>query len=139
MAPNSFHPRVIVLVIIAITFIRFLNTQHRLPAIESDPLIPQHIWQVFFGYSPLPRLHENVGSWIATNPGVPYTLLDDHGATALVETYYADRPEILDTFRNLNHRILQADLLRYMILESQGGYYSDVDTTARKPIQVRVS
>ena len=96
--------------------------------------IPQQIWQVFFNYSPFERLTESVDSWVSSNLGFTYTLISDEGANQFVERHYHDRPKILHTFLDLKLEVFRADLLRYMLLESEGGYYSDVDTTVRKPI-----
>ncbi len=102
---------------------------------HSLPQIPRNLWQVFLGYSPFERLGESVQSWILANQDYSYVLLSNDGATSFVHECYSDRPKVLHTFMDIGYPIFRADLLRYMLLESKGGIYSDVDTTALKPIR----
>lgn len=97
--------------------------------------IPQHIWQVFFGYTPLADFAPSLQTWIWSNQDYAYTLVSSDGANAFARKYYAERPEILQPFLDLKVPVLRSDLLRYMILESEGGVYSDLDTVALKPIR----
>lgn len=62
-------------------------------------------------------------------------LLGQEGAENFVREHYSRRPEIAQTFLDLNYTIFRADLLRYMLLEAVGGVYSDIDTIAKKPIR----
>lgn len=62
-------------------------------------------------------------------------LLGKEGAERFVTEHYSQRPEIAHTFLELDYPIFRADLLRYMLLEAIGGVYSDIDTTALKPIR----
>ena len=101
----------------------------------SLPHIPRNLWQVFLNYSPFDRLGESVQSWILTNQDYSYVLLSNDGATSFVHEHYSDRLEVLHTFMNVGYSVFRADLLRYMLLELKGGIYSDVDTTALKPIR----
>lgn len=97
--------------------------------------IPQKIWQIYFnntgieGYAPLLR------SWIMRNQDYAYTLVSSDGADTFVRKHYSGRPEILEPYLDLRVPILRTDLLRYMLLESEGGVYSDLDTEARKSIE----
>ena len=76
-----------------------------------------------------------VDTWISQNQDYAYTLVSDEGGNAFAREHYADRPEILDPFLELRFPVFRSDLLRYMILESEGGVYSDLDTAARKPVR----
>lgn len=60
--------------------------------------------------------------------------MSSDGANAFAQKHYADRPEILEAFLSLKVPVLKSDLLRYMVLESEGGVYSDLDTVAIKPV-----
>lgn len=62
-------------------------------------------------------------------------LVGKEGAETFVKEHYSERPGIAHAFLDLQFPIFQADLLRYMLLEAKGALYSDVDTTARKPIR----
>lgn len=97
--------------------------------------IPPTIWQIYFGYKPFDRLGETIESWVRTNQDYSYKLVSDQGANEFVEKHYADRPEIMRTFLEITYPVFRADFLRYMLLESEGGVYSDIDTTAKKPIR----
>lgn len=103
----------------------------------SDPEfsgIPCKIWQIFFGYAPFDRLGESTQSWVVSNRDCKYTLLSNEGADNFVKTHYSGRPDIFQTFQEMRYPIFRADILRYMLLEAEGGVYSDVDTIAHKPI-----
>ncbi len=102
------------------------------PALQE---IPHNIWQVFLGYSPFDRLGETVQSWVMKNQDFSYVLVSDEGATSFVNERYSERPRILHTYQSLKYPIFRSDLLRYMLLEAKGGVYSDLDTTALKPMR----
>jgi alpha 1,6-mannosyltransferase len=68
-------------------------------------------------------------------PGYTYTLVADAEATSIIDTYFADRPEIGTTFRALTNPALKSDFLRYLILSARGGTYSDVDTKPLVPLE----
>lgn len=98
--------------------------------------IPARIWQVYwnFGNTEIGSFTAHILSWITTNQDYAYVLMSEEGADAFARVHYSDRPEILQPFLDLRFPIARTDLLRYMILESKGGVYSDLDTIARKPI-----
>lgn len=105
------------------------------PSSSQLDAIPRNIWQVFFNHSPFPQLGESIQSWVLKNQDHSYMLLSNEGAENFVTKHYSQRPEIAQTFLELNFPIFRADLLRYMLLEAVGGVYSDIDTTALKPIR----
>ena len=119
----------------------FLPQKSSIPACASSfdeeaqvsPVIPRKLWQTFFNYSPFDRLGESVQSWILQHRDFHYTLVSSEGADNFARIFYSNRPMIRDTFLETKHHILRADLLRYMLLESEGGVYSDVDTTLLRP------
>lgn len=104
--------------------------------LPSSPLqqIPRNIWQLYFGYSPLGDLGTSVMTWISMNQDFQYVLMSAEGGNAFAQKHYSDQPKILQTFLDLQFPIFRSDLLRYMLLEAEGGVYSDLDTTAQKPI-----
>lgn len=103
-----------------------------LPASSRDT-IPRNIWQIYFG--PIPDdVDDHLLAWITKNPNYSYVLMRDEGADAFAMHHYANRTAILDLFLNLKLPVFRSDLLRYMILESEGGVYSDLDAIAQTPI-----
>ena len=130
-------------IFIILCFYHFLDSPTSLQTVPLSPpvspsasdKIPQNIWEVFFNYSSFDRLGESVQSWILKNQDYSYMLVSKEGAETFVKEHYSERSEIAHAFLNLKIPIFQADLLRYMLLEIKGGVYSDVDTTALKPIR----
>ena len=97
--------------------------------------IPPRIWQIFFGYDRLDDYAPALQTWILMNQDYSYTLMRNKGADDFVRKHYADRPDILEPFLQLKLPILRSDLLRYMILESEGGVYSDLDTVVERSVR----
>ena len=97
--------------------------------------IPPRIWQIFFGYTPLDEFAPALHTWISKNQDYRYALMSNQGADDFARKYYADRPDVLEPFLQLKTHVLRSDLLRYMILESVGGIYSDLDTVADKSVR----
>lgn len=102
-------------------------------------LIPRNIWQCFdpsqTGHALYHTLGESIQSWIVHNPDFKHTLVSDEGANEFVAQHYHSQSRTRSTFDNIELPVLRADLLRYMLIESEGGYYGDVDTTLHKPIR----
>lgn len=46
-----------------------------------------------------------------------------------------NRPDIVNTYKSLNARIIKSDLLRYLIMYVEGGVYADIDVEAIRPIK----
>lgn len=97
--------------------------------------IPSRIWQIFFGYTPLDDFADALQTWISKNQDYSYTLMSNQGADEFAREHYADRPDILEPFLQLKFHVLRSDLLRYMILESKGGIYRDLDTVVIKSVR----
>lgn len=96
--------------------------------------IPRNIWQIYFGDIPSGGLDQALWTWISKNSDHSHVLMRNEGADDFVRKHYSSRPDLMDVFLELEVPVLRSDLLRYMILESEGGIYSDLDTTAEKPI-----
>ena len=116
----------------------FAHTFFRLPSSTSSasgaPLIPHKIWQIWVGAAPPAELGGVIGSWQLKNRDYIYTLLSSEGADAFARKHYASRPDVLEPFLELQFPVLRSDLLRYMLLEAEGGVYSDLDVTCRNAI-----
>ena len=99
--------------------------------------IPPKIWQIYFpfGSSPLDVPDNLIQTWPAVNQDYEYTLMSEEGANRFVQEHFSSHPEVIDAYVNLRTPILRVDFLRYLILASQGGVYSDTDTAALKPIK----
>lgn len=139
--PRGRLSRIIPITIIII-FLCINNFWHRHTVQKSRSElddIPNDIWQCFDPKNtdhPLQRrLGESVQSWIVNNPDFKYTLVSDAGADDFVRNRYRSSSRVKSTFFDLNVAVFRADLLRYMLIESEGGYYSDVDTTLYKSIK----
>lgn len=103
------------------------------PVLEG---IPQKIWQIFLNSSTHAGLDDAIHSWVSNNQDYSYTLVSDQGADNFVRKHYlANRKEIAHTFLDTRFPIFRSDLLRYMLLESEGGIYTDLETKPRKPIK----
>lgn len=121
-----------------ILYVHYINcrpsldlSSQKLPPLDD---IPNKIWQVFFNYTPIDPYTDSIQTWITRNQDYQYTLVSAAGANALALKHYANRREILYSFLSLRVPVLRSELLRYMLLESEGGVYSDLDTTALKPV-----
>ncbi len=109
-----------------------LHTSHF--AASSNENIPLNIWQIFLGQIP-DDLKDSFLGWINLNPDHTYVLMRDEGVNAFVRHHYADRATLRDLFLDIKLPVFRSDLLRYMILESEEGIYSDLDAVAQRPIK----
>lgn len=60
--------------------------------------------------------------------------MGNQGAHDFLHRHYANDPEIIKIFNDLVNTGMKSDLLRYLLLEVEGGVYADTDTIARRPI-----
>lgn len=74
-----------------------------------------------------------INSWTYTNPSFRAELLTDRSGEQFVHAHFQHRPDIIAVYDALSIPILRADLLRYLIVLAEGGYWSDLDVTAEKP------
>jgi mannosyltransferase OCH1-like enzyme len=109
------------------------------PEILPGHTFPQKIWQTWkidpllFGITETARAM----TWMKQNPHMRYEVITDGSDMTYVEQHFGptgfNRPDIVEFYRNVNLRIIKADLLRYMILYAEGGIYADIDVEALKP------
>ena len=100
---------------------------------------PQKIWQTWkidpllFGITETARAM----TWVQKNPQMRYEVITDASDMTYVQEHFGpngfNRPDIVEFYRNIELRIVKADLLRYMILYAEGGIYSDIDVEAIRP------
>ncbi len=95
--------------------------------------IPLNLWQTYKSQSlPMTAIVAR-RTWIHLNPEFSCHLFDD----ADIENYIRERwaPDFLDFFHALPIGAMKADLWRYLILASEGGVYSDIDSLCLLPIR----
>jgi hypothetical protein len=70
-------------------------------------------------------------TWLRRNPGWKMRLWSDDDLADLVETHY---PQLAPLFHGYRHPIARADLGRYLVLETFGGVYADLDCECLRPL-----
>lgn len=111
--------------------------------LELTAEFPKKIWQSW----KVDSVHfedrdiERVRTWTTLNPRHQYEVLTDDNAETYVQYHFGpagfNRPDIVSTYMALSQpstRIIQADLLRYLILYADGGVWADIDVEAIRPI-----
>lgn len=97
--------------------------------------IPEKIWHTAKDIHVSQQQQEWLDSWIAVNPSMRQELLTDRSSENFVRAHYqAIRPDIVDVYEQLSIPILRADLLRYLIILAEGGYWSDLDVSCDKKV-----
>jgi mannosyltransferase OCH1-like enzyme len=103
-------------------------------------IFPKKFWQIW--KVPSLQFEERellrARNWTQMNPTYRYEVLTDGNEMQWVEHAYGptglDRPYVVDFYRSFKDHIIKADLLRYLIMYSDGGTYADIDVSALKPI-----
>ncbi|KAM4060871.1 glycosyltransferase sugar-binding containing DXD motif domain-containing protein [Hirsutella rhossiliensis] len=94
------------------------------------PGIPGKVWQSAKDRNFTNDQQTIIDSWLQKNPNFRYELLTDQSAeNYVIARYNESRPDIVALYLALPIAILRADLLRYLILLSEGGIWSDIDVT----------
>lgn len=95
--------------------------------------IPLRLWQTYKTVDLPAFANEARESWMRLNPQFSCLLYDD----AAIGSYIQERwsSEFLDFFHSLPIGAMKADLWRYLILASEGGVYSDIDSVCLMPIE----
>ncbi|OQD88750.1 hypothetical protein PENANT_c003G10403 [Penicillium antarcticum] len=111
------------------TKFRYSNTN------TSISNIPDKVWHSAKTDSISENQRQWVNSWSSSTPECRQELLTDRSGEAFVRAYYQEtRPDIVEVIETLSIPILRADLLRYLIVLAEGGYWSDLDVTLDKPL-----
>jgi alpha 1,6-mannosyltransferase len=95
----------------------------------QHPAIPKTIW-----YKVGPKgLNENTKKWtnscIGQNPEHRATFMTDQTSHSFVIERFGDRPDLLKVFTEMTIPIVKADLIRYLLLFSEGGMWADLDVS----------
>ncbi|KAJ7233172.1 nucleotide-diphospho-sugar transferase [Mycena rebaudengoi] len=96
--------------------------------LEDYTTFPAYIWQT---WKTLPTSSDFKEQYAHRKRAV----IADEDAAALVRRLYSSVPPVLDAYDALPLPVLKADFFRYLILLARGGVYSDIDTTALKPVR----
>ncbi|CAI7666023.1 unnamed protein product [Penicillium viridicatum] len=108
---------------------------HHSNANTSISNIPDKVWHSAKTDDISENQRKWVNSWSSTTPECRQELLTDRSGEAFVRAYYQEtRPDIVEVIETLSIPILRADLLRYLIVLAEGGYWSDLDVTLEKPL-----
>src|SRR5579872_510755 len=95
--------------------------------------IPLQIWQTYKSKELPEQVLEAEQTWQKLNPEFSHFLLDDADIEQYLRSSWA--PDYLDLFRALPIGAMKADLWRYLVLTTEGGVYSDIDSVCIQPIQ----
>jgi len=96
--------------------------------------IPAKIWQKSGPKGINQDTRDLIQKWLFHNPRFRHEVLTDASGEQYVRDHYAYWPEALNTFLDLKVPIVKADLLRILILYSDGGLYADLDVACEVPI-----
>ncbi|MEW5308712.1 MAG: hypothetical protein WDW38_000650 [Sanguina aurantia] len=79
-----------------------------------------------------PRQLTSMMSFKQLNPEYIHIMWGEADVNEFVDSYF---PALATTFRHLHLPVLKADLVRYLLVFTFGGVYSDMDTVCLKPIR----
>lgn len=122
--------------IIYLCLYKSFGEKQRQALTSTELAFPRKIWQSW-KVDPTrfeDRDAERARTWIMKNPALRYEVLTDGNGLAYVEQVFGrsrfNRPDIIHTYKSLNAKIIQADLLRYIIMYAEGGIWADIDVEA---------
>lgn len=95
--------------------------------------IPDKVWHSAKDEDVSDQQRAWINSWTKTNPSCRQELLTDRSAEQFVSVHFHNRPDIVEVYKAIPIPILRADLLRYLIILAEGGYWSDLDVSPDKP------
>ncbi|TQN63950.1 Initiation-specific alpha-1,6-mannosyltransferase, partial [Colletotrichum shisoi] len=102
--------------------------------------IPPKIWQIALPKdvdNPQPVDPDTLAetkTWLAMNQDYTYTLVGENGSRDFVQRHFGHNATIVSTYHSLPNVGMESDMLRYLLLDVEGGVYTDTDTIAHKPI-----
>jgi alpha 1,6-mannosyltransferase len=119
-----------------------LQLNESFPYNPNEPM-PKCIWQTWKTRLDSPDFPQDdkvyIETWQAKNPDFVHKLITDDEMQQIVETSFANAPQVIKAFNLMPKPVLKADFFRYLIVFIKGGIYSDIDTVNLKPIASWVS
>jgi mannosyltransferase OCH1-like enzyme len=97
-------------------------------------MIPKIIWQTYKlpKEQLMPYMIDAMNTWIDLNPDYEHRYISDEDALSFIKQHY-DK-EWFDIFVNVPLGVMRGDIIRYMLIYTYGGVYSDLDTLCIEPI-----
>lgn len=95
-------------------------------------MIPKIVWQTYdTKYEDLPDFQKNIiNTWKAFNPGWEYNYADAEQRAKDIENFDKD---LYWLYLNVD-KTLQANIWRYTIVYQNGGFYADMDSVCKAPL-----
>lgn len=94
---------------------------------------PHLIWQTGSS-SGIIKYSKQSDTWSKLNPAHTHRVLTDEAANKFVRANFKQHQSLLHFWDSLRTPVFGADMLRYLVMLSQGGVYSDIDTSCLEPI-----
>jgi inositol phosphorylceramide mannosyltransferase catalytic subunit len=94
--------------------------------------IPKQIWQTYRHHELPPKALKCQNSWKMKNPEYEYHFMDDQEIENYIRQNWDE--DTLNFFKSCPVGAMKADLWRYLIVATEGGVYSDIDTKCKVPI-----
>jgi mannosyltransferase OCH1-like enzyme len=94
-----------------------------------------HFMYGLWDNTPMPLLfRQNINQWRDMNPDYEVRIWGRKECDALVQQAF---PQLLSLYHRTPRGVMKADMLRYCIVYTYGGYYFDLDAKCGHPIQPR--
>lgn len=82
-----------------------------------------------------PEYEENFQKWRRMNPDFQVKLWGDKEVKELIQT---EHPDMEKHYKSLETPVMKADVARFLILDSKGGIYADLDLEILRPMRTLV-
>jgi mannosyltransferase OCH1-like enzyme len=124
---------ILFLIILIILLFNFINNIIIIKIENFDNnKIPKIIWQTY-KTKDLPKdAYDAHKTWVDKNPDWKINLYDDNDIENHIKTYW--NKDMLNFYKALPIGVMKADLWRYLIIEKNGGVYTDIDSICILPI-----
>lgn len=106
------------------------RSDHRM--VPATSKIPKKIWQTYKTKQLSYPAREAQSTWLKKNPKYEYIFFDDEDIEKYIRNQWDDRT--LAFFKALPVGAMKADLWRYLIVTTEGGVYSDIDSVCCREI-----
>lgn len=124
--------KILMLLLTLGTSLIFGGTRSDSQKVRATSKIPRKIWQTYKSKQlPYPARQCQL-TWLQKNPNYEYHFFDDEDIEKYIRNQWDDRT--LTFFKALPVGAMKADLWRYLIVTTEGGVYSDIDSVCCKPI-----